>query len=62
MGKDSVKRPDYPTVSILSGFSPFCLKIPNPDPYAIGIGKILILTYSYIFKGILMILIQEINT
>ena len=59
MGKDRIERPDYPTIPILSGFSPFCLKIPIPYPYAIGKGNILILTCSYIFKGILMI--QEIN-
>ena len=49
MGKDRIERPDYPTIPILSGFFSFCLKIPNPDPYAIGKGKILILTCSYIF-------------
>lgn len=61
MGKDRIERPDSPTIPILSGFR-FFLKIPNPDQYAIGKGNILILTCSYIFKGIPMILIQEINT
>ena len=33
-----------PTIPISSGLSQFCLKILNPDQYAIGIGKIRILT------------------
>ena len=37
-----------PTIPISSGFSRFCLKIPNPDQYAIGIGKITI------FKSVLI--------
>ena len=46
----------YPESSRLSnhpqslGFSRFCLKIPNPDQYAIGIGKILILTSVWCFQ------------
>ena len=32
------------TNPISSGFSRFCLKIPNPDAYAVGIGKIPTLT------------------
>ena len=42
-------RPDSLTISISSGFSQFCLKIPNPNQHAIGIGKIAILTSVLIF-------------
>ena len=41
---------DCPTIPILSGLSRFCLKIPNPDLYAIGIGKIPISTGVVIFS------------
>ena len=42
-------RPDSLTISISPGFSQFCLKIPNPNQYAIGIGEIVILTSVLIF-------------
>ena len=38
--------PDCPTIPISSGLSRFCLKIPNPDQYPVGIGKIAILTFA----------------
>ena len=42
--------PDCPTIPILLGSSQFCLKIPNPDQYSIGTGKILIVTSVVINK------------
>ena len=35
----------------MAGLSRFCLKIPNPDQYAIGIGKIPISTRVVIFSS-----------
>ena len=40
---------DCPTILILLGLSQFCLKIPNPNQYAIRIGKIPISTRVVIF-------------
>ena len=43
---------DCPTIPILSELSrSVCLKIPNPDQYAIGIGKIPISTRVVIFSS-----------
>ena len=42
---------DCSTILISSGLSRFCLKIPNPDQYAIGIGKIPISTRVVIFPS-----------
>ena len=42
---------DCPTIPISSGLSCLFLKIPNPDQYAIGIGKIPILTRLVIFSS-----------
>ena len=36
--------PDCPTILISLGSSRFCLKIPNPNQYSIGTGKILTVT------------------
>ena len=41
--------PDSPTIPLSPGFSRFCLKILNPNQYAIGMGKIAILTSVLIF-------------
>ena len=45
----TLQFPDCLTIPISSGFSWFCLKIPNPDRYAIRTGKIpiLIIRFSY---------------
>ena len=48
-----------PTVLVVSGFSRLCLKIPNPDQYTIGIGKIPILASVLFSKWILIIIINE---
>ena len=32
--------PECPTIPISSGLTRFCMKFPNPDQHAIGIGKI----------------------
>ena len=45
---------DCPTITISSGLSQFCSKIPNPDQCAIGIGKIPISTRVVIFSFILI--------
>ena len=45
-----IGKADCQTIPMSSGFSRFCLKIPNPDQYAIGIGKILILTLVLILS------------
>ena len=42
--------PDCPTIPILLGSSQFCLKIPNPDQYSVGTGKILIVTSVVVNK------------
>ena len=44
-------KSDCPTIPILSGLSRFFLKIPNPDQYAIGIGKIPNSTRVVIFSS-----------
>ena len=43
-----IGKADCQTIPMSSEFSRFCLKIPNPDQYAIGIGKIPILTPALI--------------
>ena len=42
---------DCPSILISLGLSQFCLKIPNPYQYAIGIGKVPILTRAVIFSS-----------
>ena len=42
---------ECPTIPISSGLSRFCLKIPNPDQYAIGIRKIPISSHVVIFSS-----------
>ena len=44
-------KADCPTIPISSEVSRFCLKIPNPDQYAIGIGKIPISTRIVILSS-----------
>ena len=41
---------DGPTIPISLGLSRFCLNIPNPDQYVIGMGKIPISTRVVIFS------------
>ena len=50
-GCDHGGVPDCPAILISSGLSRFCLKIPNPDQYAIGVGKIPISTSVVIFSS-----------
>ena len=52
--KHERKITDFPTIPISSGLSRVCLKIPNPDQYAIGIRKIPISTRVVIFLTILI--------
>ena len=49
LGNDSFSG--CPIIPILSGLSQFCLKIPNPDQYAIRIGKIPISIRVVIFSS-----------
>ena len=49
--KSGKSKSDRPTIPISSGLSRFCFKIPNPDQYAIGIGKIPISTLVVIFSS-----------
>ena len=45
------RNSDCPSIPVSSRLSRFCLKIPNPNQYAIRIGKIPISTRAVIFSS-----------